>query len=226
MVRIESGACLLGRFAPPLPALAPSPAAERAPTPTPLRVRSAARKPLLLNGNTRAAGLTAPRRMLVASQPETTRAAPWRATATAATRFVRPPKPAPCRSRRRHLQQGLPGRALRVLPASLQRGLARGCAPAHARAARPSPTPPPRSAAPPPGLPTRTVARPAPLPGRPRNRRPGGSSEVRLPHASSASLGLVLRYLFTSELPGGDVPWQVLMEACRWALPQLPSWCY
>ncbi|GBF92383.1 hypothetical protein Rsub_05585 [Raphidocelis subcapitata] len=57
--------------------------------------------------------------------------------------------------------------------------------------------------------------------------REGGSSEVRLPHASSASLRLVLRYLFTSELPGGDVGWQVLMEACslaqQYLLPKVVS---
>jgi hypothetical protein len=39
---------------------------------------------------------------------------------------------------------------------------------------------------------------------------------VKLPHASSAALHLVLRYLFTAQLPGADVGWQTLMEACRW----------
>jgi hypothetical protein len=39
---------------------------------------------------------------------------------------------------------------------------------------------------------------------------------VKLPHASSSALHLVLRYLFTAQLPGADVGWQTLMEACRW----------
>jgi hypothetical protein len=38
---------------------------------------------------------------------------------------------------------------------------------------------------------------------------------VRLPHASSEALRLVLRFLFTAQLPGADAGWHVLMEACR-----------
>lgn len=59
---------------------------------------------------------------------------------------------------------------------------------------------------------------------------------MQLPHASSEALRLVLRYLFTAQLPGSEVGWQVLMEACRWAgqsfkavlgrLPERPAIVY